>query len=87
MHRGFCSPEFEAATDYVQLQVQLGESRFSEATLQLEFYGLYKQSLCGPVIDKQPSIFQIKERAKWFAFIAKHVFVRFAGMHGKLSAN
>lgn len=56
---------FQAAADYVQESVQLGERAFNDGTVQLKLYGLYKQSLYGPVQESQPSIIQPKQRAKW----------------------
>ena len=61
------SDEFQAAADFVQESVQLGESAFSDDSVKLKLYGLYKQSLYGPVQETQPSVFFPKQRAKWLA--------------------
>eukprot|EP00164_Ancoracysta_twista_P002598 GFYU01003454.1.p1 GENE.GFYU01003454.1~~GFYU01003454.1.p1 ORF type:complete len:135 (-),score=34.24 GFYU01003454.1:267-671(-) len=56
--------EFSAALDFVESSKELNLSR----DVRLEFYGLYKYAVNGPLTKKQPSMVNFVGRAKWEAY-------------------
>ena len=56
---------FQAAADYVEESIRLGEETFAGDAIKLKLYGLYKQALFGSVQEPQPSLFHPKQRSKW----------------------
>lgn len=56
---------FETCVECVRTGDLLDASRIPDNSVKLQLYGLYKQSTCGNATGTRPSVFHMKDRAKW----------------------